>query len=149
MSNELGQFKEGLPTLAALKGPRPDINSLVVTEARYLYKEYTTVQKAWLHCGLSGAGQVGVSKEGLPTFPTLIKLFSSVDILMVYKFIFMAEGFLTSALVTVLCILKGLSTCGVPMWLPHIMRSLLLEKAYAGCEFLPTFPARKGPLSVI
>lgn len=90
---------------------------------------------------------VGLSKKGLPTFPMLIKLFSSVDLLLVNKCMVMAEGFPTlSALVSTLPILKVLSICNVPMWLSHTMKRLVLERACAGWEVLPTFPACEGPL---
>lgn len=66
---------------------------------------------------------------------------------MVNKNRIMAEGFpILSAPVIVLPILKGLSSCGVFVWLLTTVRSILLEKVWAGWEVLPTFPARQGPL---
>lgn len=63
-------------------------------------------------------------------FSLLIRLFCSMDFLMVNKNRIMAEGFpILSAPVIVLPILKGLSSFSVSMWLPITVKSILLEKA--------------------
>ena len=128
MTNKLGQSKETLPTLVALKRPRPGVNTLVVTEARYLCKESSTfwvLIKLTFIMALLVLMEVELSTEGLPAFPVLIKLFSSVYFLMVNKYMFMTEGFPTlGALIIILFILKALSTCCVPVWLSYNMRKL-------------------------
>ena len=140
---ELGQCKESLPTLAAPKRPQLGVNSLLVIEARYLCKEYSIFRVLIKPCfGVDFLVLIKVGVSSLTTIPVLIRLFSGVDFLMVNKYMFTEEGVpAMSALVIVWPILKGLSTCSVPVWFPHTVGSLLLETAYAGC-----IPAPQGPL---
>lgn len=76
--------------------------------------------------------KVGFVLEAFPAFAVLIKLYSSVDFLVLNKYLFSAEGFPTpSTPVTTLFTTKGLPALSVPMWLPHTTRAQLLQKACA------------------
>lgn len=119
--------------MATLKRPQPGVNTPMVTEARYLCKESSTfwiLIKLIFIVAYLVLMEVGLSKEGLLTFSLLIKLSSSVNFLMFNKHMFMTEGFPTSrTLVVILFILKGFSTCHVPVWLFYNMKNLFLQEA--------------------
>lgn len=122
MAHEGGLVPEGFATFAALEGPFPSVDPLVLHE-------------------------VELPEEGHATLAARVWPHSRVDFLVLHEDLFPAEAFPTlRAPVIIPSHFQGLSALGAPLWLPPIVRSPVLQEPGAGWEALPTFAAQEGLL---
>lgn len=121
MNNERGAVFNTFPTLAALITHWPRVNCLVVNEARPLSKEP-------------------------PTCKMITEACSTVDFLVLNKHVFVAKGFptfITLVVIFILLTFKGLSALSV-VWLPSVVRGLVLGEVCARWEVCPTLHVWEG-----
>ena len=106
------------------------------TKAGALAKElptFTTLIRLFSSVNSLVPNKCGFVAKSFPTFPALIRPFSSVDSLVLNKYVFIAEGFPTfTALIVPQSIVSSLHTLGVLLW-----TDLVLGKIRVTREFLP------------